>query len=133
MKQYTSVYNTPSGMPFFANKIGLGEDFICMQTGQYEYQCFVGDYEGGDGKLYILTRSGGGSSGYITGSRDVTGETFEISNDYYVYSNIGIGQAYALPSYSNSVSPLLAFLVVFEIVKLALGGLFKWKKRGNGV
>ena len=129
MIQYTGSYSTPAGMAYFSNKIGLSDDFVVMQTGQYEYQCFVGDYENGNGVLYTLARTGTSSGAYTTTSEDVTGETFTYSNEYYMYSNVGLGQAYALPSANNYMVVLLGFLVVFEVVKLAFGGLFRWKRR----
>ena len=96
MKQYTDSYGTPQGSSYIANKIGVFDEYIFFRSGESEYSAIVGDISddcsSGSGVLYVISRASSSYSTYQVSASTVENEEIEISNEYYVYSNVGLGQ-----------------------------------------
>lgn len=96
MKQYTDSYGTPQGSSYIANKIGVFDEYIFFRSGESEYSAIVGDISddcsSGSGVLYVISRASSSYSTYQVSTSTVENEEIEISNEYYVYSNVGLGQ-----------------------------------------
>lgn len=129
--QYTGSYGSISSdvQSLIANKVSMLDRYILMQTGDGVYTALVYNPATRDCRQFQVTR-GQYNSGYqvveTVGSFD-----YSVSNEYYVYSNVGYGRALDLPVYDGVISwslvfiaVLLAFAVVFK------GALFKCLKRG---
>lgn len=131
IKQYTDSYSTISSdiQNIVANDISLGENYILMQTGQYEWTALIRKIGVNKCREIVITRlTGSGYNNQYTVSRnDYTGEFgATITNEYYVYSDMGYGRSLDLPVYEGVTSwcmiiicCLLMFAVVFK------GALFK--------
>lgn len=118
MTQYTEYGTIPQAIrDIVANKISLLDEYILMQTGQYEYTALV--YKPGlnECRQYTFTRS----SNYSTYTVTETVGTWEysVSNEYYCYSNVGYGIALDLPVTDLAVahsSVILACALMLAIV-----------------
>ena len=123
--QYTESYSSPSAdiQNLIANKIALLDQYVLMQTGQYEYTALV--YNPNTKKTLEYTISRSSSSGYnnlyTVSKKEVSEFRFDVSNEYYIYSNVGYGKALDLPVYDGVMSfclmiicCMLMFAVVFK-------------------
>lgn len=132
--QYTDNYSSASSdiQNLVANDISLLEEYVLIQTGQYEWTALINTKGLEKCRKIVISR---GTSNYNTNysvSRgDYTGEFGAVvTNEYYAYSNVGIGKSLDLPihdivtSYSLiTMCCMLLFAVVFK------GALFKCLKR----
>ena len=129
--QYTDSYSSISSdiQNLIANKVSLLDRYILMQTGDGVYTALVYNPATRNCRQIEITRRTNYNSGYqveeTAGSWD-----YNVSNEYYVYSNVGYGRSLDLPVYDGVISwslvfisVLLAFAVVFK------GALFKCLKR----
>lgn len=110
-----------------ANSVSVLDQYILMQTGEYEYTALIKNLASKDvekivikrdtvnyDKKYYVERSNGSNFDYI------------VSNEYYVFSNVGIGKSLNIPSYEGirtygmtALTVLVFFMVMFK------GALFK--------
>lgn len=111
-----------------ANSVSVLDQYILMQTGEYEYTALIKNMASKDVEQIKVSRSS--SSGYTTRysvARENGSEfDFEVSNEYYVYSNVGYGKSLEIPAYEGiqtygitALTVLVFFMVVFK------GALFK--------
>lgn len=131
--QYTTSYSDPSTaiQNLVANKIALLDQYILMQTGQYEYTALVYNPNTKECTQYTISRESDSSySNYYEITETSADFEYTVSNEYYVYSNVGYGKALDLPVYDGVISHsliiiclMLLFAVVFK------GALFKIFKR----
>lgn len=127
--QYSGSYSNPPSdvLNLIANKCSLLDSYIVMQTGQYEYKAIVYNNVSKKGEEYTIERVTGGNSNYYrVTSQSVDSFEYSVANEYYVYSNDGIGKALTLPVVEGAASHalviiccVLLFAVVFK------GALFK--------
>lgn len=108
-----------------SNKISLLDQYILMQTGEYEYTALVRNPFTKKTTQYKFTRNGNYSSAY---SLNVSlGEwDYNVTNEVYVFSNMGQGRALDLPVYDGVISHSLIIIcctLLFAIVYK--GVLFK--------
>lgn len=109
-----------------ANKISLLDQYILMQTGEYEYTALVRNPFTKNTTQYKFTRNGNYGSAY---SLDVTKGVawdYTVTNEVYVFSNTGQGRALDLPVYDGVISHSLIIIccaLLFAIVYK--GVLFK--------
>lgn len=110
-----------------ANKVGLLDDYILMQTGENEYTALIKDCATKDVTQVRISRSGTNYSGaYQVSTTDVSDFEWNISNEYYVYSNQQVGSALNCPIYEQVTSYgicIMTCVLVFAI--LFKGVLFK--------
>lgn len=123
-------YSLP-GSPYinyFKNYIMPTDNYLIMQDGQYSYVCLV-DRVVGDDYLIRITRSDSYSSVY-TSEKVVTEDlSYTVYNDYYVYSNLGIGSKLDI-DYSPFICGFLAVLCGVLAFNAIFGGvLLRRKKR----
>lgn len=129
--QYRETYSSPSSeiQNLIANKVALLDQYILMQTGQYEFTALV--YNPNTKKCieYTITRSSSsGYSNYYTISEAESKFEYSVSNEYYVFSNIGYGRSLSLPVHEGTQSfslmiicCILCLTIVFERV------FFRWR------
>lgn len=114
-----------------ANSVSVLDQYILMQTGQYEWTALVKNLASKDVEQIVITR---GQQSYTNNYsvRRVNGAKFDynVSNEYYVYSNVGYGKSLDIPAYEGirtygiaGITVLLFFMVVFK------GALFKCLRR----
>lgn len=128
--QYTENYGSIGTdiQNIVANNVKALDSYVLMQTGQYEYTALIYDNASKECEKIVFTRQSNTSynSNYtVTRSED----TFEytITNEYYVYSNVGQGKSLDLSNLYTGITAhatavimlVLCFAIVFK------GVLFK--------
>ena len=92
MKQYIyngDYYTVPSAaLSILKNRLSPLDSFIMFCTARNEYTALVSPFVGDDYKL-VVSRS---SSDNWQVEQSKTTESYTYTNEYYLYSNIGIGQ-----------------------------------------
>ena len=131
MTQYSEYGTVPSQiLAVIANKISLLDSYFVMRTGEYEYTAQI--YHPATKKVdqYVFTRSNSNYSQAYVVSHTETSWNVTFTNEYYVYSNCGYGQALDLPvtdlaiAYSGVIlSCALMLAIVFK------GALFRCLRR----
>lgn len=127
--QYLYTSSIPSQVINISNnKVGVLDDYILYCTGEYRYSLLIKSrLPGQTAKLYTFSRSDtSGDRYYNVSFTDNVPFEYNVSNEYYVYSNIGYGQALTpvcwqgIQTFSLAGISCALFLgIVFK------GGLFK--------
>lgn len=123
-------YSLPSSsyINYFKNYIMPTDNYLIMQDGQYSYVCLI-DRLVGDDYLIKVTRSDSYSSVYTSEKRVTDDLSYTVYNDYYVYSNLGIGSKLDI-DYSPFICGFLAVLCGVLAFKAIFGGvLLRRRKR----
>lgn len=109
-----------------SNKIALLDQYILMQTGEYEYTALVRNPFTKKTTQYKFSRNGNYSSCYtLTTSEGVEWE-YTVTNEVYVFSNIGKGRALDLPVYDGVISHSLIIICCAMLFAIVYKGvLFK--------
>ena len=110
-----------------ANSVSVLDQYILMQTGEYEYTALIKNMASRDVEKITVTRdSNNYSSRYSVKRENGSDFDFKVTNEYYVYSNVGYGKSLNIPSYEGirtygltALTVLVFFMVVFK------GALFK--------
>lgn len=131
--QYLNTSSIPSQVINISNnKVGVLDDYILYCTGEYRYSLLTKSrLPGQTAKLYTFSRSNSSGDRYYTVSvTDNVPFDYQVTNEYYVYSNIGYGQALSPVCYDGiqtfslaGISCALFLGIVFK------GGLFKCLRR----
>lgn len=129
--QYSNngIYSLPSSTVtnYFKNYIMPTDSYIIMQTGQYTWSCVVDRVVGNDYIIRVTRPSGSGS--YTVTNTVTTDTTYSVSNDFYVYSNLGIGNKLDI-DYSSFICGFLAVLCgVLAFKSIFWGCLLRRRKR----
>lgn len=99
-----------------------------MQTGEYEYTALIKNMANKDVEQITVSRSSGSgyNNQYSVKRQNGVDFDFTVSNEYYVFSNVGYGKSLNIPSYEGirtysmvGLTVLVFFMVVFK------GALFK--------
>lgn len=109
-----------------ANKVSLLDQYILMQTGQYEYSALVYNPNTKKCVEYTITRDSNNYNTFYEINEKESNFDYAITNEYYVYSNIGYGSALELPVYQGVISHsliIIACVLLFGII--FKGALFK--------
>ena len=114
-----------------ANNVSLLDHYILMQTGQYEYKALIKNLASKEVEQITFTRNSENyNSRYSVKRTQVQNFDYNVSNEYYVYSNVGVGKSLEIPAYEGArtygvtaLTVLVFFMVVFK------GALFKWLKK----
>lgn len=134
IKQYTNSYSSPSAdiQNIVANSVSILDQYILMQTGEYEYTALVKNIANREVEQIKLTRSPatGYNTQYTVTRQNGAEFDYTVTNEYYVYSNVGYGKSLDIPAYEGvrtygltALTVLVFFMVVFK------GALFKWLRK----
>ena len=122
--QYTDSYSSPSAdiQNLIANKCSILDRYVLMQTGEYEYTALVYNPCTKKCTQYTISRTSqnGYNNRYKITSKDSTFD-YNVTNEYYVYSNDGIGKALNLPVTESVTS----FSLLIIACSLMFGIVFK--------
>lgn len=109
-----------------ANKISLLDQYILMQTGEYEYTALVRNPFTKKTTQYKFTRNGNYSSGYSLVTSSGVEWDYKVTNEVYVFSNMGRGRALDLPVYEGVISYSLIIICCAMLFAIVYKGvLFK--------
>lgn len=121
MTQYTDYGSIPQAVrDLVANKISLLDSYILMQTGQYEYTALINKPGLNKCQQIRVARSSNYNSDYVVSVSSGTWD-FDVTNEYYCYSNVGYGAALDLPV----VQGVTAHATVILACALMLAIIFK--------
>lgn len=130
--QYSSYSTVPSDVKnIIAAKLSILDQYILFATGDNEYTALIFNPPTKNTVQYRIYRQGQNYN-YTWNIQRVNDVEFEyqVSNEYYVVSNVGYGQMLDLPAYdavqsfaSAIIIALLFFAIIFK------GVLFKCLKR----
>lgn len=131
--QYINSSSIPSTVINISNnKVGVLDDYILYCTGEYRYSLLTKSrLPGQTAKLYTFSRSSSSGDRYYTVSfTDNVPFEYNVSNEYYVYSNIGYGQALTPVCWQGIQSFSLAGITCALFLGIVFkGGLFKCLRR----
>lgn len=129
ISQYTDYGSISADIQnLVANNVSLLDSYILMQTGQYEYKALIRNNASRDVEMITITRTNENYNAKYNVTRS-NGQKFDydVTNEYYIYSNVGVGKSLDIPAYDGamtfgitSLTVLIFFMVVFK------GALFKW-------
>lgn len=117
MTQYTEYGSIPQAVrDLVANKISLLDEYILLQTADYEYTALI-RHPGGDVQQIVISRA----SNYGTYSVSISDGAWDysVSNEYYCYSNVGYGASLDLPvmeGVTAHATVILACALMFAII-----------------
>lgn len=132
--QYSTSYTSPSAdiQGIVANSISLLDKYVLFQTGENEYTALIKNIASKDIeqiRIYRMSNTGY-TNRYQVERKEVSDFRWDVSNEFYTYSNLGFGKSLDIPSYDGALTygvtaltTLVFFMVVFK------GALFKWLKR----
>lgn len=120
MTQYDDYTSIPQQIrDITANKVKLLDEYILFQTGQYQYTALIHDIVTDETRQLTFSRSDNYGVYAVHETEGLW--TFTVTNEYYCYSNVGLGAALSLPvmagvqAHSSVVfTVVLMFLVVFK-------------------
>lgn len=109
-----------------SNKVSLLDQYILMQTGEYEYTALVRNPFTKNTTQYQFNRNGNYSSAYsLKVSKGVEWD-YTVTNEVYVFSNMGQGRALDLPVYQGVISHSLMIVCCVLLFAIVYKGvLFK--------
>lgn len=129
ISQYTESYNNPSSdiQNLIANSVSILDKYILMQTGEYQYTALIKNMASKDVEKIVVSRNDSSyNARYSVMRQNGSDFNFNVSNEYYVYSNVGYGKSLNIPAYEGirtysitALTVLVFFMVVFK------GALFK--------
>lgn len=130
IQQYTNSYSSASSdiQNLVANSVSVLDQYILMQTGEYEYTALIKNMASKDVEQITVSRSStsGYNNQYSVNRQNGADFDFTVSNEYYVFSNVGYGKSLNIPAYEGirtysltALTVLVFFMVVFK------GALFK--------
>lgn len=98
MVQYNRTFSAPSSdmQAVFANKVDFLDRYILCQTGEDEYTGLIYDRASKETTEIVFSRSYNDRYWTVT-ENTVDGFDYSISNEYYCFSNVGIGRSLTLP------------------------------------
>ncbi len=128
MTQYTDYGSIPQAVrDLVANKISLLDSYILMQTGNAEYTALI--YKPGlkECEQIRVYRT----NNYSTYNVEITEGTWDytVRNEYYCYSNVGVGAALDLPVVEGATAHATVILACALMLAIVFKGvLFKCVK-----
>lgn len=126
ISQYTDSYSAPSSdiQNLIANKVSLLDQYILMQTGQYEYTALIYNPNTKKCTEYTITRSSLATySTYYTVFEASSDFEYTVSNEYYVYSNVGYGRSLDLPVYDGVQSHAIIIICLVLLFAIMFKGV----------
>ena len=131
IRQYTDNYSSiPSQVVSIVNnKCSLLDKFIIMQTSDRQYTALVYNVCSKKGKQYVFTRPTNVNY-YTVYESDISNFDYTVNNEYYVYSNDGIGQSVDLMVYHGATAHAVVIVALFIMFAVIFkGALFKCLRR----
>lgn len=132
--QYSDSYSSIGSdiQNIVANNVKALDSYVLMQTGQYEYTALIYNNASKECEKLVFTRSSAsGYSNTYSVSRSDSSFDYKITNEYYVYSNVGQGKSLDLTNLYTAITAhatavimcVICFAIVFK------GVLFKCLNR----
>lgn len=128
---YSSTDSTVQAI--VSNKVALLDQYILMQTGEYEYTALVRNPFTQKTTQYRFIRNGNYSSGYTLTTSEGADWEYTVTNEVYIFSNMGKGRALDLPVNEGVISHSLIIICCAMLFAIVYKGvLFKCLDRVKG-
>ena len=122
MEQYNEYTSVPQTIrDVVANKCHLLDEYILMQTGQYEYTALIHNPILDETRKLVFTRASNYGSYNLVQTSGVW--DFSVTNEYYCFSNIGYGAALDLPVVEGVQAHAGAVLVCVLMLAIMFKGV----------
>lgn len=109
-----------------ANKISLLDQYVLMQTGEYEYTALIRNPFTKKTTQYKFSRNNNYSSAYTLNVTEDVEWDYNVTNEVYLFSNMGQGRALDLPVYDGVISHSLIIICCAMLFAIVYKGvLFK--------
>lgn len=130
MTQYNYYSEIPDRiLEIVASRCRVLDEYIVFQSGEAEYVAMIRDMVTGDVTQLLFRRS---ASGVYSMIESAGVWEWNITNEFYCYSNVGLGSVLDLPVYDGVQAH---FAVVFTVVLMFLvvfrSSLFPFGKRSK--
>lgn len=129
MTQYESYSTIPQQVrDIVANRCSLLDRYVLIQTGEYEYTALIQDVVTGECRQLTFTR--GDNYGAYSVTQSDGSWSYTVTNEYYCYSNVGLGAALDLPVIQGvQAHAAVIFTVVLLFLIVFRSALFPFRKR----
>lgn len=119
---YSSVPS--AAISIVANRIGMLDSYIMFCTGDNEYTALINPIVGNPFKV-VVSRGNSGSYNHVwrVSEKEVSDTEYSVSNEYYCYSNIRLGQHYAI-DYSGLLTAVICICVTYAFFSRLIGSKF---------
>lgn len=118
-------YTVPSAaISIVANRIGMLDSYIMFCTGKNEYTALINPIVGHPFKV-VVSRGNSGSYNNVwrVSETEVADTNFTVSNEYYCYSNIRLGQHYSI-DYSGLLTAVICICATYAFFSRLIGSKF---------
>lgn len=128
----------PSRTAYLLNKVGLFDEYIAYRESDNTDAILVGEIDKNgvfNGNKYTVTYIRNGyNNEYTTMQQTLVDETITYDNEYYLYSNIGIGQQaqiYGHQQILTGATVMLLGIVIGYMLLKGAGGVWQWLRAGR--
>lgn len=107
-----------------ANRVGMLDSYIMFCTGENEYTALINPIVGKPFKV-VVSRGNSGNYNYVwrVSETEVSDTNYNLSNEYYCYSNIRLGQHYPI-DYSGLLTAVICICATYAFFSRLIGTKF---------
>lgn len=107
-----------------ANRVGMLDSYIMFCTGEYEYTALINPIVGKPFKV-VISRGTSGNYNYewTVSEAEIADTSYSISNEYYCYSNIRLGQHIDI-DYSGLLTAVICICATYAFFSRLIGTKF---------
>lgn len=120
-----SYFSVPSAaISVVANRVGMLDSYIMFCTGENEYTALINPIVGKPFKV-VVSRFNSGNYNYVwlVSETEVPDTNYTVSNEYYCYSNIRLGQHYSI-DYSGLLTAVICICATYAFFSRLIGPKF---------
>lgn len=120
-----TYFSVPSAaISIVANRVGMLDSYIMFCTGENEYTALISPIVGKPFKV-VVSRGNSGSYNYVwrVSETEVSDTEYSVSNEYYCYSNIRLGQHYSV-DYSGLLTAVICICATYAFFARLIGSKF---------
>lgn len=116
---YSTVPN--AAISIVANRVGMLDSYIMFCTADNEYTALINPIVGEPFKV-VVYRANSVDYNYVWNvyETEVSDTNYSISNEYYCYSNIRVGQHYSI-DYSGLLTAVICICVTYAFFSRLIG------------
>ena len=118
-------YTVPSAaISIVANRVGMLDSYIMFCTGDDEYTALINPIVGKPFKVVVSRgNSGNYDNVWRVSETEVSDTKYTVSNEYYCYSNIRLGQHYPI-DYSGLLTAVICICATYAFFSRLIGSKF---------
>lgn len=119
---YSSVPN--AAISIVANRVGMLDSYIMFCTAENEYTALINPIVGKPFEV-VVSRVNSGNYNYVwcVHEKETADTSYTLSNEYYCYSNIRLGQHYSI-DYSGLLTAVICIFATYAFFSRLIGSKF---------